>query len=335
MTTRSVAERAGTTRPGPALGRPAAAAASQAGPGGRRLSLVAREAIWGYVFISPWIVGFLAFSLFPILAVLYLGFTEYSIFEPPKWVGPRNYIKIFGDDRLFYTTLYNTIYYVLLAVPGQMLLGFGVALLLNQNVRWLVFWRSAFYLPVVVPYIVSSLLFVWLLEPQVGVLKYALNAVGLPSPQWLQSELWAKPAIVLLSLWHMGSYMLIFLAGLQGIPDHLYEAADLDGANSIYKLRHITIPMLTPTILFNLVIGIINSFQVFTFAYVMTKGGPLNSTLFYVYYIYRRAFEFFEMGYAAALATILFVVVLVVTLAIFTWSKHWVYYEGGDAGRTL
>ena len=288
-----------------------------------------REALWGYFFVSPFIIGFALFSAFPILAVLYLGFTEYSVFEAPKWVGLKNYIKIFTDDRLFWTTLWNTTHYVLLAVPGQMLLGFGAALLLNQKVRWLTFWRSAFYLPVVVPYIVSSILFVWILEPQVGVLKFALDQVGIPSPQWLQSEVWAKPAIVLLSLWHMGSYMLIFLAGLQGIPEHLYEAADLDGAGPLTKLRHVTIPMLTPTILFNLVVGIINSFQVFTFAYVMTKGGPLNSTLFYVYYIYQRAFQFFETGYASALATILFVVVLLVTLAIFKWSNRWVYYEGG------
>jgi multiple sugar transport system permease protein len=295
----------------------------------RGLSIAQREALWGYFFVSPFIVGFALFSAFPILAVLYLGFTEYSVFEAPRWVGLKNYIKIFTDDRLFWSTLWNTTYYVLLAVPGQMLLGFGAALLLNQKVRWLTFWRSAFYLPVVVPYIVSSILFVWILEPQVGVLKFALDQVGIPSPQWLQSEIWAKPAIVLLSLWHMGSYMLIFLAGLQGIPEHLYEAADLDGAGPLTKLRHVTIPMLTPTILFNLVVGIINSFQVFTFAYVMTKGGPLNSTLFYVYYIYQRAFQFFETGYASALATILFVVVLLLTLAIFKWSNRWVYYEGG------
>jgi multiple sugar transport system permease protein len=295
----------------------------------RGFSIAQREAMWGYIFVSPFIVGFALFSAFPILAVLYLGFTEYSVFEAPRFVGLRNYIKIFTDDRLFWTTLWNTTYYVLLAVPGQMLLGFGAALLLNQRVRWLTFWRSAFYLPVVVPYIVSSILFVWILEPQVGVLKFALDQVGIPSPQWLQSEIWAKPAIVLLSLWHMGSYMLIFLAGLQGIPEHLYEAADLDGAGPLTKLRHVTLPMLTPTILFNLVVGIINSFQVFTFAYVMTKGGPLNSTLFYVYYIYQRAFQFFETGYASALATILFVVVLLVTLGIFKWSNRWVYYEGG------
>jgi multiple sugar transport system permease protein len=297
--------------------------------GAGRVSMERREALWGFFFIAPWIAGFLIFYAYPIVSVLYLGFTDYSVLDEPRWVGLRNYARIFSQDPLFWTTLYNTVYFVALAVPGQMLLGLSAALLLNQKVRWLSFWRSALYLPVVVPYIVSSVLFVWILEPQVGVLKFALNAVGMASPQWLQSEMWAKPAIVLLSLWHMGSYMLVFLAGLQGIPEQLYEAAALDGASPFRRLVNVTLPMLTPTILFNLVVGIINSFQIFTFAYVMTKGGPLNSTLFYVYYIYKRAFDFLEMGYASALSTILFMVVLLITLGIFRWSNRWVYYEGG------
>lgn len=294
----------------------------------RRLSIRRREALWGYVFILPWVVGFLAFNAYPILSAFYLGFTEYSVLEPPKWVGLRNYVEIFTEDRLFRTSLYNTTYYVLLAVPGQLLLGLGSALLLNQKIKGQAFWRTTFYLPVVVPYVVSSILFVWILNSQFGALKYALDLMSLPSPDWFQSDVWAKPAIVLLSLWHMGSYMLIFLAGLQAIPDHLYEAASLDGAGIWRRLINITMPMLTPALLFNLIVGVINSFQVFTFAYVMTQGGPLNSTTFYVYYIYRRAFEFFEMGYASALATILFVVVMLVTVGLFKWSNRWVYYEG-------
>jgi multiple sugar transport system permease protein len=296
----------------------------------RRPSLARREAGWGYLFIAPWVIGFLAFSAIPIVAVVLLGFTEYSVLEPPKWTGLHNYVKIFTGDKLFWVSLGNTLFYVVLAVPGQLLIGFGAALLLNQRVRGLTFWRAAFYVPVVVPYVVASILFMWILEPQVGISKFVLDKVGLSSPQWFQSETWAKPGIVLLSLWYMGSYMLIFLAGLQGIPEHLYEAASLDGAGRLRQLWNITIPMLTPTILFNLVIGVINSFQVFTFAFIMTRGGPLNSTLFYVYYIYRRAFENFEMGYASALSTILFVVVLAVTVVIFKWSNRWVYYESGD-----
>ncbi|MCC6174947.1 MAG: sugar ABC transporter permease [Chloroflexi bacterium] len=300
-----------------------------------RFSLSQREALWGYLFISPWLFGFLLFSLIPIGAVIYLSFTEYSVFDTPRWVGLRNYQKIFTGDPLFWTSLYNTVYYVLLAVPGQVIVGFVVALGLNQKIRGLVLLRAAYYLPVLIPYVVSSVLFVWILDPQVGVLRYLLGLVGVPSPQWLQSEQWAKPAIVLLTIWHMGGYMLIYLAGLQGIPQHLYEAADIDGAGSWSKLRNVTIPMLTPTIFFNLIVGIINSFQVFTLAYIMTKGGPLNSTLFYVLYIYRQAFEFFQMGYASALATILFVVVLIVTMAVFHWSRTWVYYEGADPKGVL
>jgi multiple sugar transport system permease protein len=296
----------------------------------RRPSLARREAGWGYLFVAPWIIGFLAFSAIPIAAVILFGFTEYSVLAPPKWTGLHNYVKIFTSDKLFWVSLGNTLFYVALAVPGQLLIGFGAALLLNQRVRGLTFRRAAFYVPVVVPYVVSSILFMWILEPQVGISKFVLDKVGLSSPQWFQSETWAKPGIVLLSLWYMGSYMLIFLAGLQGIPEHLYEAASLDGAGRLRQLWNITIPMLTPTILFNLVIGVINSFQVFTFAFIMTRGGPLNSTLFYVYYIYRRAFENFEMGYASALSTILFVVVLAITVVIFKWSNRWVYYESGD-----
>ncbi|HBY97920.1 MAG TPA: ABC transporter permease [Chloroflexi bacterium] len=297
----------------------------------RPLSLKSRQALWGYIFILPWLLGFLLFTAGPILAVFYLGFTEYSVFSPPSWVGLKNYSKIFADDPLFVTSLGNTLYYVALSVPGQIVLAFFVALLLNSRIRGLGIYRTIFYLPVIVPYVVTSVLFLWILDPQVGILKYFLSGVGLPSPQWFQSETWSKPGIVLLSLWYMGTYMLIFLAGLQGIPEHLYEAADLDGATARQKLFSITIPLMTPTIFFNLINGIINSFQVFTFAYIITKGGPLNSTLFYVLYIYRQAFEFFHMGYASALATILFVLVLGVTVLMFRWSRSWVFYEaGGD-----
>lgn len=296
-----------------------------------RLSLKQRQAIWGYLFVLPWLLGFLMFIAGPILSVFYLGFTEYSVFAPPEWVGLKNYTKIVTDDPLFIKSLGNTLFYVSLSVPGQIVFAFVVALFLNSRIRGLAIYRTIYYLPVIVPYVVTSVLFLWILDPQVGILKYVLDSVGLPSPRWFQSETWSKPGIVLLSLWYMGTYMLIFLAGLQGIPEHLYEAADLDGARPLQKLFSITIPLMTPTIFFNLIIGIINSFQVFTFAYIITKGGPLNSTLFYVLYIYRQAFEFFQMGYAAALATILFLVVLGVTLLVFRWSRSWVFYEaGGD-----
>lgn len=296
------------------------------------LSLAQREALWGYGFIAPYVLGFIFFTAYPVAAVFYLGFTDYDALRPPLWVGLNNYIAI-SSDPTFYKSIFNTVFYVTLAVPGQLLVSFGAALLLNRKIKGVGFWRAVYYLPVVIPYVVSSVLLVWFLDPGVGILKYVLNQVGLPAPLWLLDETWAKPAIVLLSLWYQGSYMIIFLAGLQAIPQQLFEAAEIDGAGPWRKMLLVTIPLLTPTVLFNLVIGIIGSFQVFTFAYIMTGGGPLQSTLFYVYYVYNRAFRFFDMGYAAALASILFVVVLTLTLAVFKWSDRWVYYEGAQAPR--
>ena len=294
----------------------------------RRRSVARREAIWGYVFISPWLIGFFAFSLGPLLSVLYFSLTKYSVLAPPVWVGFENYLQIFTGDPLFWTSLYNTVYYVVFAVPLEVVLAFVIALLLNGKIRGLPVYRTLFYIPVVVPSVASSVLWVWLLDPQLGILKFLLSLFGVSSPDWLQSEIWSKPAIVSLGVWYLGTYMIIYLAGLQGIPRHLYEAAAIDGASWWSKLWTVTIPMLTPTIFFNLLMGIINSFQVFAFAYIMTNGGPLNSTLFYVLYIYQHAFQYFEMGYATALSTILLLIVLAATLLVMRWSQSWVYYEG-------
>lgn len=299
----------------------------------RHRSLRQREAIWGYLFIAPWLVGFFVFSAGPILSVLYLSLTTYSVLAPPVWTGFANYLKIFTADPLFWTSLYNTVYYVVLAVPLEVVLAFVLALLLNGKIRGLALYRTVFYLPVVVPSVASSVLWVWLLDPQLGILKFLLSLVGVGSPDWLQSEVWSKPAIVSLGVWYLGTYMIIYLAGLQGVPRHLYEAAAIDGATWWSKLWTVTIPMMTPTIFFNLLMGIINSFQVFTFAYIMTNGGPLNSTLFYVLYIYQHAFQYFEMGYATALSTILLLIVLGATLLVMRWSRSWVYYEGQTERR--
>jgi len=294
---------------------------------GARASLAHREAIWGYAFISPWIIGFLAFSVIPMLAVFALSFTRYDVFEPPTFIGVRNFVKIFTDDRFFGLTLYNTAYFVALSVPGQVVLGMLLAILLNTTIRGKGVYRTLLYLPMIVPAAASSLVFVWLLNPYLGVVRHLLSFVGLPSPLWFQSEAWAKPGIVLLNLWHVGQNMVIFLAGLQAIPDHLYEAAEIDGARSPQRFRNVTIPMLTPTIFYVLVMGLINNFQVFTFAYIMTRGGPLNSTLFYVLRLYQSAFKEYEMGYACALATILFFIILAFTALIFRTARSWVYYE--------
>ena len=294
------------------------------------MSFATREAIWGYAFVSPFILGFLLLSAIPIFTVVSLGFTDYNILEPPVWVGMDNYTRAFTNDPLFLLSIGNTAYYVLIGVPLQMILAFFMALLLNAKIRALVVYRALFYTPVVVPAVAASVLWTWMFDSQLGPMRFALAPFGLQSPDWLFAEEWSKPAMIVIYLWHMGSAMIIFLAGLQGIPEHLYEAAEIDGASNWRRLLHVTIPMMTPTILFNVIVSVINSFQVFTYAYVMTGGGPLNSTLFYVLLIYRNAFQYLKMGYASAMAVVLFLIVLVLTVLIFRMSRSHVYYEGGE-----
>lgn len=286
-----------------------------------------RIAVWGYIFILPWLLGLILFTAGPVLSVIYHSFTEYDIFRDPKWIGLANYIRAFTSDRLFWRSLSNTASYVALTVPAQMFLAFVVALLLRNRFRGSGVLRAAYYIPMVVPYVAASVLWSWMLHPRLGVVNHVLSNAGLPAPNWLLSETWAKPAIALLAIWHIGQPMVVFLAGLQGVPEDLYEAAKIDGASAFQQTTHITIPLVTPVILYNTIMGIINAFQVFTFAYIMTGGGPLNSTLFYSLYIYRHAFNYFDMGYASALAMVLFTLVLGMTVALFKWSSSWVHYE--------
>ncbi len=293
----------------------------------RHISMTGKEALWGYIFISPWIAGLLAFSALPILSAIFYGLTRYDIFSPPVWIGLKNYKKMFSDDPLFWKSLYNTAYFVSISVPLRLLIAFTLAMLLNSKIKGLALFRSFFYLPMVVPIVATAILSSWILQPRIGILNYCLRLLKLPAIQWMVTEMWSKPAIILVSLWRIGETMIIFLAGLQGIPTQLYEAADIDGATQRSKLFRITIPMLTPAILFNLVINIIHSFQVFAFAFIMTNGGPLNSSLFYVLYIYRQGFWFFHMGYASGLATVLFLIILIFTILVFRSSESWVYYE--------
>ena len=285
-----------------------------------------REALLGYLFILPWIIGFLLFTLGPFLSSFYLGFTTYSVLQPGKWIGLTNYVDAFTDEPLFWKSLWNTTYYTLASVPLRIVLAFLLALLLDTKVRGLTVWRTLFYLPSVTPLVATTVLWMFLLNPKFGLINYALTGVGLPAIPWLTSPVWSKPALVLMSTWWVGGTMVIFLAGLQGIPEHLYEAAKLDGANGWRRLRHITIPMITPTIYFNLLINFINAFQVFVQAFIMTDGGPLNSTRFYMLYLYDNAFRFFKMGYASALAWILFLIILALTLVMVKTSDRWVFY---------
>ena len=292
-----------------------------------RLSVAKQEAISGYLFISPWLIGFLVFSLLPILAVFVFGFTEYNVLKPPEWTGLENYRFALMKDRLVPKALFNTLYYVGIRVPIHVSLAFLLALLLNAKLPAIGVFRSAIYLPSVVPIVGSAVVWAWILSPSVGVLNQLLQQVGMRGWNWLGREALAKPSMVFISLYHVGVLMVIFLAGLQNIPVHLYEAAKIDGANRLQSFFNITVPMMTPTIFLNLVMDIVNSFQVITYALLMTQGGPINATLFFVLYIYRSAFSFFEMGYASALATILFLIMVLLTLPLFLSSDRWVQYE--------
>ncbi len=301
---------------------------SIAKPRTQRLSPSKREAISFYLFILPWLLGFIAFTLGPIVASLGLSFTRYDMMLAPKFVGIENYQELFGDP-LFYTSLWNTVYIVLLAVPLGMITAFSIAMLLNQKVGGMPVYRTAYYIPSIVPAGASAALWMYLLQPQWGVINGILKAVGLPAPGWLASRVWAKPAIILVMLWGSGGTMIIYLAGLQDIPEALYEAADIDGAGRWGKLWNVTLPLMTPTIFFTLIMGIINTFQVFSIIFVLTDGmgGPINSTLVYLVYIYRKAFVSFKMGYTAAMAWVLFVVILILTILQFKTASLWVYYE--------
>ncbi|MDA8218447.1 MAG: sugar ABC transporter permease [Dehalococcoidales bacterium] len=293
----------------------------------RRISSTTREALWGYAFISPWVIGLLAFSAGPILAALYYSFTDYPAMGSPTWTGLTNYQKLFTDDPLFWKSLYNTGFYVLFSVPLHQLAAFFLALMLVGGKRGTNFFRTAFYLPVMIPFVAMAVMWKAVLHPTVGLLNQLLLTVGLPTVNLLASDVAVKPVLVVLTLWLVGTPMIVYLAGLQNIPEQLHEAASIDGANGFRRLIHVTVPMLTPTILFNVILDIINSFQVFAHALIITDGGPVNASLFYVLYLYRQAFEYFKMGYASALAVILFVVILFFTLVILRSSSSWVHYD--------
>ncbi|CAN5386465.1 sugar ABC transporter permease [soil metagenome] len=282
----------------------------------------------GYLFFSPWLLGMLLFNIIPIILAIYYSLTEYTVLQSPRWIGLGNYREMFMVDELFWKALYNTIYFAAFSVPLSLMLALILAMLLNSRVPGQSFFRATFFLPSIVPAVAASVVWAWILHPEYGLVNDMLAKVGIPGPPWLTSEVWSKPAFILMSLWGIGPTAIIFLAGLQDIPQHLYEAAEIDGANVWQRIRNVTLPLLTPTIFFNLVIGIIGAFQVFTQAYIVSSGGPLWSTLFYVLYLYNQGFQYFKMGYASALAIVLFVIILVLTVIVQLTSRRWVYYEG-------
>ena len=273
-------------------------------------------------------MGFLLFELGPLLTSLYLSFTKFDVLTTPKWVGLKNWDKMLFNDPLVWHSLKITAIYSVGAVSLGLVLGLGLALLLNQDVRGLSYYRTVFYTPAVVSGAAVAMMWLLLLNPQAGVINRILAMVGIEGPAWLFDRQWALPAFILMSLWGVGGGMVLYLAALQGVPSELYDAAMIDGAGALPKLWFITLPMISPVIFFSLVMGIIGSFQVFTSAYIMTKGGPANATYFFVLGIYLNAFEFLKMGYASALAWMLSMIILVLTFIAFRSSGRWVHYEG-------
>jgi multiple sugar transport system permease protein len=294
----------------------------------KQTQLQKKEAREFYFFTSPWWLGLVIFIIGPMVASILISFTRWDIISAPVWVGVENYKELFTEDPLFWKSLKVTCIFTLVLVPVQLILSLLVAILLNQKVRGMSIYRTMFYLPTVLPVVASSMLWLWIFYPQ-GLLNFFLGVFGISPQQYLTNENLALPAIMLMCLWGgFGSNMIIFLAGLQGIPRTLYEAAEIDGASIWMKFKKITFPMLSPVIFFNFIMGVIGTFQVFTQGYLLTDGKPNNSTLFYVLYLYRKAFEYLEMGTASAMAWVLFIIIMAATAIIMKTSSSWVYYEG-------
>lgn len=294
---------------------------------------------WGLIFISPWLAGFIILTLYPMGASLYYSFTDYDVLRPPVWVGAQNYTVFLTQDNLALTAIYNTLFYAAFSVPLGILVSVTLALLLNAKVRGLAVFRGIFFIPSIVPVVASAVLWVWLFSSRSGLINLGLQALGLPKVAWLSDPSWTKPALIIMSLWSVGGSVVIYLAGLQDIPQSLYEAAMIDGANTWQQISRITLPLLTPQIFFQLVLGLIGAFQVFVQAFILgsigggalgmgSEAGPANSLLFYSLYLYLNAFRFFRMGYASAMAWLLFLITFVSTLIVLRSSRQWVHYGG-------
>jgi multiple sugar transport system permease protein len=300
------------------------------------LSRRTREHLTGYLFVSPWIFSLLVFTAYPTIASFYFSLTDYNILKPPVFVGLKNFQEMFFKDPLFWISVKNTVYYALISVPLGVLLGLILAMLLNQKLSGIGIYRTIFYLPSLMPAVAATLLGLVILDPRLGLVNQVLGVFGVSPIGWFRSAVWAKPALILISLWlGTGSSMLIFLAALKDVPQSLMDAAMIDGAGPLQRFRNVTLPLISPTILFNLILGIIGSFQVFGTAFVATgsanSAGPLNSLLMYMILLYRNAFRYFNMGYASAMALFMFLVLVTITALTIRSSSQWVYYE--TAGR--
>lgn len=286
------------------------------------------DSIVPFLFISPWIIGFLAFTLGPLLFSLFISFFDWPVVGEATFVGLDNYKTMFTEDPLFWKSLWVTVKFAALFVPLNIITALVLAILLNQNVKGHSFFRTFFYLPSVISGVALAMIWAWVYNGEYGILNYVLSLIGVQGPDWLNDTSWALLAMVIASLWGQGTMMLIFLAGLKGIPKELYEASSIDGAKKLHQFFKITLPLLTPTILFNLITTIITAFQQLTLALLLTGGGPLNSTYFYAMYVYENAFKYFKMGYSSANAWFMFLIVLGLSMLVFKSSAAWVYYEG-------
>jgi len=285
------------------------------------------EAITAYLFISPWLIGFIIFAGGPIIASAVLSFFSWKMITPPKFVGLNNYITMFTTDLLFKQSIEVTAKYVFISVPLSLALALFLAILINQNIRLSSLWRTAFYIPAVISGVAGAVIWRWMYHNDLGVINALLGMVGIIGPRWLYEKEWALTSLIIMRLWNVGVPMVIFLAALQGMPKYLYEAADIDGAGESAKFFNITLPLLTPVIFFNLVMAIIGGIQTFSEPYVMTSGGPQNATLVYGLYLYQSGFSFMKMGYASAMAWVMFIIILVLTVTQFIFANRWVYYE--------
>ena len=282
----------------------------------------------GLLFVSPWLIGFLLWTVYPLVSSFYYSFTRYDLLRPAVWIGFGNYVELFTEDATFLKVIGNTLYYVLLSAPLGVISAFLMAALLNTKIMARPFFRAIFFFPAIVPSIVVAMVWQFLLNTQFGLINSLLQGLGLTVIPFLSSPALAKPSLIMIYMWAQGNAMVIFLATLQDVPRTLYEAAELDGANAFHKFWHITIPMCTPVILFNLIMGFIDGFQSFTLPWLITGGGPSNSTELYGLYLYRNAFEYLRMGKASALAWMLFIVIVAFTFILFKTSARWVYYGG-------
>lgn len=298
----------------------------------RRGRRARREELIAYLCLSPWLIGFVWLMAYPLAVSLYYSFTTYPLLRGPTWAGLTNY-RLLLDDPLFWKSLRITLVFVAVVVPGTIIIGYGMALLLNQRVRLLPLWRTIFFIPSIVPAIAAAFLWATLLNGRYGYVNAALGKVGIDGPAWFASESWVLPAFIIMTLWTAGAGMVFYLAALQQVDKSLYDAARIDGANAWQRLIHVSLPMTSPVILFTVITGVIGTFQIFTQGYVITNGGPANASLFYIVYLYRQAWTSYQMGYASAVAWVLVLILLGLTLLILAVARKFVYYEFGSRKR--